>query len=177
MYTFTRPSYSSHTIPSTSWDTATISNMGNMIIVGLPKLRVLRQNLSIRSVPPRANRVRDKTTQRVASNWHTQRPSEGTRHPQALFLSPVSEVSFMPLHVDWHLAIRVVPPGITQESCLKPFGPDMTGGGISLCLVLWRGACPFWLSPMNGDPGSTQILTRHHSAKSLTISQLVNYAY
>jgi hypothetical protein len=29
------------------------------------------------------------------------------------------------------------------------------GGGISPCLILWRGTCPGWLSPPNGDPGST----------------------
>jgi hypothetical protein len=31
---------------------------------------------------------------------------------------------------------------------------------------------PCCLSPTNGDPGSTQILTEHHGAKSQTISQL-----
>jgi hypothetical protein len=33
-----------------------------MIDVGLPKLRILRQNLPVGSVPLRANRVRDKAT-------------------------------------------------------------------------------------------------------------------
>jgi hypothetical protein len=44
---------------------------------GLPKLRVLRQNLPVRSAPPRANRVRDKATQRVASSWHFLGPHLG----------------------------------------------------------------------------------------------------
>jgi hypothetical protein len=53
---------------------------------------------------------------------------------------------------------------------------DLTRGGgcISPSLVLWIGTCPSCLSPMNGDPGSTQILTRYCGAKSQTISQLVN---
>jgi hypothetical protein len=94
--------------------------MGPMIVVGLLKLRVRRQNPPVESVMPRANRVREKATQRVASSWHTWRPIEGTRHPQDLYLSPGREVSFMPPHVDWHLAIRVFLIGITLESRLKP---------------------------------------------------------
>jgi hypothetical protein len=38
---FTCPSYS-HAMPSTSRDIATVSKMGHTIVVGLPKLRVLR---------------------------------------------------------------------------------------------------------------------------------------
>jgi hypothetical protein len=34
--------------------------------------------------------------------------------------------------------------------------------------------CPGCLSPPNGDPVSTQILTRHFGAHSQTVSQLVN---
>jgi hypothetical protein len=44
--------------------------------------------------------------------------------------------------------------------------------GIGPCLVLWSNTCPGWLSPVNGDLGSTQILTRHYGAQSQTISQL-----
>jgi hypothetical protein len=36
--------------------------------VDLSKLRVLRQNLLAESAPPRANRARDKATERMASN-------------------------------------------------------------------------------------------------------------
>jgi hypothetical protein len=75
---FTRPYYSSHTRPSTVWDMATISKMSHTITVGLPKLRILRQNLPDESVPPRANIARDKPTQRVPSSWHTRGPFEGT---------------------------------------------------------------------------------------------------
>jgi hypothetical protein len=81
----------------------------------------------------------------------------------------------MPQRVGWQLAIWVFPLGITQESCLNTLGPDLIwGGGIGLCLILWRGTFPCWLSSMNGDSSSTQILTQHCSAKSETISQLVN---
>jgi hypothetical protein len=47
-------------------------------------------------------------------------------------------------------------------------------GGISPCLILWRGTRPSWLSPPNGDLGSTQILTQHYSAQSQTVSQLAS---
>jgi hypothetical protein len=83
-----------------------------------------------------------------------------------LFLS-VQKIPTTPLRVGWHLAVQVFPPGITRDSRLKPPGSDLIGGrGISPCLVLWRGTCPGWLSTVNGDPGSTQILTQHHGAKS-----------
>jgi hypothetical protein len=63
--------YSSHIIPvMTAQDMTIASQMGQMIADGLAKLRVLRQNPPIGSAPPRANRVRDKATQRVASRWH-----------------------------------------------------------------------------------------------------------
>jgi hypothetical protein len=65
---FACPSYSSHTMPSIVRDTTTVSKMGHTIVVGLLKLRVLRQNPPVRSIPPRANRVRDKATQRMDNN-------------------------------------------------------------------------------------------------------------
>jgi hypothetical protein len=89
--------------------------MGPMIAVGLPKLRVQRQTPIVRSTPPKSNSARDKVTQRVASSQHTQGPIEGTQLPQVLYLIPNREVSFMPLHVDWLLAVRVFPIQITQE--------------------------------------------------------------
>jgi hypothetical protein len=33
------------------------------------------------------------------------------------------------------------------------------GGGVALCLILQRGTCPGWFSPLNGNIGSTQFLT------------------
>jgi hypothetical protein len=69
--------------------------------------------------------------------------------------------------VGWNLAIGVFLIGITRERRLKPSSLDlMGGGGISPCLNLWRGTCPCWLSLMNGDLGSTRILTRHCGASS-----------
>jgi hypothetical protein len=96
---FTRSSYSSHTLPSTTRDMTTVSKTGSMITVGLLKLRVLRKNPPVGSAPPRADRARDNATQRVGNSWHTRGPIEGICHPQALYLSPGQEVSFMPLHV------------------------------------------------------------------------------
>jgi hypothetical protein len=58
-------------------------------------------------------------------------------------------------------------PGKTLETTWPGFDQ---GGGISPCLIPWRGVCPGWLSPLNGDPGSTQILTRHYGAQSQTVS-------
>jgi hypothetical protein len=84
---FTRPFYSSHTMPSTSWGMTTVSKMGHTIAVDLPKLRVLRQNPPDWSVPRKTNRARDKMTQRVANSWNTWGTSEGTQHPQVLYLS------------------------------------------------------------------------------------------
>jgi hypothetical protein len=74
----------------------------------------------------------------------------------------------------WHLAVWVFPPRITRERPLKPPGPDLIRGGVSPYLILWREAFPGLLSPLNGDPGSTQILTQHYGAKSQTISYLMN---
>jgi hypothetical protein len=97
--------YTSHIIHSKAWDTTTICKTVLAIAVGLLKLSVRRQNPPVRSAPLKANRVRDKTTQRVASSWYTQGPIEGSQHPQALYLSPDLEVSSTPLYVGWCLAI------------------------------------------------------------------------
>jgi hypothetical protein len=54
----------------TTRDMITVSKMGPTIVVGLPKLRVPRQHLPVGSMPPRANKARDKVTQRMISSWH-----------------------------------------------------------------------------------------------------------
>jgi hypothetical protein len=92
-------------------------------------LRVLRRNPPVGSESPRVNRARDKATHGVANSWRFPRPIKGARHSQALYLTPSWEVSFMPLCVGWHLAVRVFPPGITWERHLKPPDPDLIGGG------------------------------------------------
>jgi hypothetical protein len=92
-----------------------------------------------------------------------------------LHLSPGRKVSFTHPRVGCHLAVRVLPIWITRECHMKPSGPNLyLGVVISLCLVLWRGTCPCWLSPTHGDPDCTQILTRHCGALSQTVSQLMN---
>jgi hypothetical protein len=71
------------------------------------KLRVLRQN-------PQSGQRRKEQTERGTKRhkgWPAagtfRGPTEGTRHPQALSLSPDRVVSFMLLRVGWHLAIWV----------------------------------------------------------------------
>jgi hypothetical protein len=59
---FTCLSISSLDVPTTAWDMETVSKMGPMIVVGQLQLRVLRQNPSVGSAPPQANKVRDKAT-------------------------------------------------------------------------------------------------------------------
>jgi hypothetical protein len=59
---------SSHIVPSLAWDTAIVPKLGPTIAVGLLELRVPRQNPLVGLAPPRANRARDKETQRVAGS-------------------------------------------------------------------------------------------------------------
>jgi hypothetical protein len=68
VYTFTHLPYSSHIMLYTAQDMTTLSKMGLMIVVGLLKLGVRRQNPLVRSALLRANKARDKATQRVASS-------------------------------------------------------------------------------------------------------------
>jgi hypothetical protein len=154
---FTHPSCSSHIMPSTPRDTKAVSKIGHMITVGLPKFRVRRQNPSDESEPPRATRVRDEATQGVDSSWHIPSPIDGTWCPQASYLSSDREVPSCPF-----MWAGIEPPGfstrITVERHMKSPGLNLIRG-ISPCLVLWRCTCPNWLSPPNGDPSSTQILT------------------
>jgi hypothetical protein len=48
-------------------DTGYGNRIQNGLHVGLPELRVLRQNPLSESAPPRANKVRDKVTQMMAN--------------------------------------------------------------------------------------------------------------
>jgi hypothetical protein len=56
----------------------------------------------------------------------------------------------------------------------RPSPHLIRGGGISPCLIIWRSTCPDWVSPPNGDPGSTHILTRHYGAQSQSVGQLAS---
>jgi hypothetical protein len=86
-------------------------------------------------MPPQANRARDEATEMVANSWLIRGPIKGARRPQASYMSPGREVSFMPLRVVWHLAVQVFAPGITSESHLKQPGPDLMGGGGALAPI------------------------------------------
>jgi hypothetical protein len=59
---------SSHIVPAVGRDTTTVSKTSPTIVMGHPKLRVLRENPPARLVLPTTNRARDKATQRVASS-------------------------------------------------------------------------------------------------------------
>jgi hypothetical protein len=87
------------------------------------------QNPPVGSTSPRANKVRNKARQRVASSWHTRDPIEGAQHPQALYLCPGREDSFTPLRVGWYLAVRVLLIGIILERRMKPPSLDLYRGG------------------------------------------------
>jgi hypothetical protein len=97
---------SSHITPSTSRDMETVSKMGHTITVGLPMLKVRRQNPPHGSEPPRSTRAKDEATQGVATNRHIQSPIMGTQHLQASYMSLDREVSLTP-SMDWHLPIWV----------------------------------------------------------------------
>jgi hypothetical protein len=77
-------------------DMTTVSKMGHTIIVGLPTLKVRRQNPPNGSEPPKANKARNEVTQGMATSWHFRSPIEGTQRPQASYLSLDREVSFTP---------------------------------------------------------------------------------
>jgi hypothetical protein len=68
----------------------------------------------------------------------------------------------MPLCVGWHRAIQIFCadyPGKTRETTRSEFDP---GGGA------WG------ISPLNGDLGSTQILTQYCGTQSRTVTQVMS---
>jgi hypothetical protein len=140
---FTRLPDSLHVMPSTSWDTAIVSKMGPTIVVGLPKLRVLRKNLPTRSVPPRANRARDKVTQWMSSSWCYPRPHR--RDSTSLsFVSESLPGGFLHTPSCGVASSHSGSPNrVYLEMMLKPPGLNLLGGG-GICpyLVLWRSTCP-----------------------------------
>jgi hypothetical protein len=88
------------------------------IVVGLPKLRVLRRRLE-----------ETKRGTKQHKGWSaaeaTQDPIKGTQHPPTLYLCLGWEVSFTPLRMSWHRAIWVLAIGTTRECSVKPPGPDL----------------------------------------------------
>jgi hypothetical protein len=122
----------------------------------------------------KANRARDEATQRVASSWCIRGPIEGNPASSIFVFGNRPGVFLHAPLCGLAPSYLVFLPGITQERCLKPPGPNLMLGGISPCAILWRGVHPCWLSPPNGDLGSTQILTRQCGAKSQSVSQLTN---
>jgi hypothetical protein len=149
-----------------------ISQTGPIIAEGPAKLSVLRQNPPVGSAPPIANRARDKATQRVASIWHFLEPHRedptstslvsGSQSGGFLHTPPCGLASSHQGFLD-----RDYPRKSLETTWL---GFDRGEGGISPCLVLWTRICPSWLSLVNSDPASTQILTQHYGTKSQTVS-------
>jgi hypothetical protein len=166
---FSHPLYIA--LAMTTWDMIIVSQMDHMITEGPAKLRVLRQNPSVRSAPTKANRARGKATQMVASSWHFLEPHRGDPTSSS-FISEFRSGGF--LHAP-PCGMASSPPGFPdidyEGKSLETTCPGFAWGGISPCLVLWRGTCPCWLSPANGDLGSTQILTWHYAA---SLSPLVS---
>jgi hypothetical protein len=85
---------SSHIMPSLTRYMETVSKMGPMIAMDLLELRVPRQNPPVGSEPSRANRVRYKVTQGVASNWHFLKPHQGDIVPLS-FISEYRSGAFL----------------------------------------------------------------------------------
>jgi hypothetical protein len=149
-----------------------ISQTGPIIAEGPTKLSVLRQNPPVGSAPPIANRARDKATQRVASIWHFLGPHRGD--PTSTSFVSVSQSGDFFHTPPCGLAsshqgflIRDYPRKSLETTWLEF---DRGEGGISPCVVLWTRICPSWLSLVNSDPASTQILTQHYGTKSQTVS-------
>jgi hypothetical protein len=142
-------------------DTETVSKMG------LPKLRFLRKNPLAGSALPRANRMRDKATQRMASNWRYLRPHQGD-------LTCSSFVSKSWLGSFHHAPLSRLAPSYVgspdrddpkmMHETTRPRLARGRGGHQPLSTPMVRYICPCWLSPANGDLGSTQILTEHRGA-------------
>jgi hypothetical protein len=133
---FTCLPYSSHIAPAmTARNMTIVSQMGPTIFERSTKLRVLRKNLPVRLALPRANRVRDKVTQRVVSSWHFLGPHQGDPTSSS-FVSESCPAGF--LHAPpCGLASShpCFPDSDYQESRLKQPGQNLLGG-ISPCLVL-----------------------------------------
>jgi hypothetical protein len=117
-----------------------------------------------------------------SSHSSLEQPERGTKRHKGW---PTPGASRAPLRGPGILKLHISVPTERFPSCRPGFPakdyPQKTHettwsgfdrGGICPCLVIWRGPCPSWLSPMNSDPGSTQILTRHYGAQSQIISQL-----
>jgi hypothetical protein len=127
--------------------------------MSLPKFRVRRQNPPARSASPKANRARDKATPRVANSWCFSRPHRGD-------LTSSSFVSESRLGGFRH--VMSPPPSGLASSCLSSPNRDYSGmmrettrpgfppgGHLPLSGPMEGYICPCWLSPTNGDLGST----------------------
>jgi hypothetical protein len=140
------------------------------------ELRVPRKKPLVGSAPSGANKARDKVTQRMASSWRYLGPHQGDLASSS-FVSESRSGGF--LHVpSYGLSSSRLGsldrdyPRTTCETSRPEFVPGV--GGSAPIWSYEEGLCPCWLSPAYADPGSTQILIWHRSAKSQTVIQLMN---
>jgi hypothetical protein len=109
------------------------------------------------SEPPRAW---DKMTQRVASIWCIWCPSRG---PDILNLRIGIPTGRFPSRPSCGLASSCsgFSLGLLGKDAWNHLSQIWSGGGggVAPCLILQRGTCPGWFSPLNGNIGSTQFLT------------------
>ncbi len=78
--------------------------MGSTIVVGSAKAQCSKAK------PAELGQSRSeqpKRGMRAIVSWRIRRDIEGTRHPQASYLSSDQDVSLMPLHVGWHRVVQV----------------------------------------------------------------------
>jgi hypothetical protein len=121
--------YSSYDAPSTSWDMATISTTGPIIVVGSAKAQGLKAKTASRVKAAQSNQSEGQSNTRGGQQLVHPEPYRGDPTSSS-FISESQPRGFLhTLCVGWHRAVRVNPLGITQERRLKPSGPDLAEGG------------------------------------------------
>jgi hypothetical protein len=151
-------------MPYTSWDMATISKIGPMIAKESAKAQGLKVKPASRVRAAQSNHSDGRSDTMGGQQLAHQEPHRGDLVSSS-FVSKSRPKHFLhaPL-CGMALSHPCFPardyPGKTVETP----GSEFDRGGISPCPVLWRGTCTGWLSPVNDDLGSTQILTWHYGA-------------
>jgi hypothetical protein len=75
---------------------------GNRIQNGSHDCRGVCQSLGFEGKTHQSSQSRPEQPEQGTSSWRIRSHIEGTHHPQASYLSPDQDVSFMPLRVGWH---------------------------------------------------------------------------
>jgi hypothetical protein len=90
---------SSYDAPSTLQDMATIYKMGPMIVVGSTKAQGSKAKPTSRVRVAQSNQSEGQSNTMGGQQLVHPTPHQGTRHPQASYLSPDQEISFTLLRV------------------------------------------------------------------------------